>query len=585
MQWLYPAGAWALLSLAAITALYLLKRKSMPKAAPSLLLWQRAAAAQTASRPFQKLKKNGLYFLQMLLALLLTAALMRPAFSGGTTGETVLIFDLSASMQAQTNGQTRIEEARKKALSLLEGMQAGERVTVLAAGTQVHQSVTRSTEMPAVRAAIEKLTAGNAGADLAGAVSLARAMKSDIEGLNIIVFSDTYAGTDDVQVVRVGQGADNAAILALGTAQNGQAYARVVNYGAQTSITVACYADDELCDVATAELAAGESRALLLQTPQQYQTLHAHIIEQDALALDNERWYTAQDTQSYRVAMVGENVFLEKALALREDIVLLRTTAQEALEIENIDLYVFDGQMPAQWPQNGAVLAVDPQGAVRDIACGEPTEAAGEICLSSKRTVQNICSNLTMQQVALRCYTPLTGGEAVLMLGADTLLAVNEQDGQRTAVIGFDLHDSNLPLKADFPILMQNILSYLLPDVRQSVTDAVCGDTLTLPLDARAQAAKLVLPSGESCDAAQADTSQQGVYCLQQTYENGEMRSVYFALHGDAAEFDVSTVGASGEAEIARRITSSAGHELTLGCMLAFLALLMIEWGVSRRVA
>ena len=97
MQWLYPAGAWALLSLAVITALYLLKRQSVQKTAPSLLLWQKAAADQTASRPFQKLKKNILYFLQLLLALLLTAALMRPAVSGGVTGETVLIFDLSAS--------------------------------------------------------------------------------------------------------------------------------------------------------------------------------------------------------------------------------------------------------------------------------------------------------------------------------------------------------------------------------------------------------------------------------------------------------------------------------------------------------
>ena len=36
MQWLYPAGAWALLSLAVITALYLLKRQSVQKTAPSL---------------------------------------------------------------------------------------------------------------------------------------------------------------------------------------------------------------------------------------------------------------------------------------------------------------------------------------------------------------------------------------------------------------------------------------------------------------------------------------------------------------------------------------------------------------------
>lgn len=72
-------------------------------------------------------------------------------------------------------------------------------------------------------------------------------------------------------------------------------------------------------------------------------------------------WYAAQGEGSYRVALAGENVFLEKALSLREDIVLLRTTAQEAVEIENIDLYVFDGELPETLPQSGAVLAVNPK--------------------------------------------------------------------------------------------------------------------------------------------------------------------------------------------------------------------------------
>ena len=585
MQWLYPAGAWALLSLAVITALYLLKRQSVQRNAPSLLLWQRAAADQTASRPFQKLKKNILYFLQLLLALLLTAALMRPAVSGGVTGETVLIFDLSASMQAQANGESRLDEAKKKALSLVDGLHDGERVTVLAAGAQVRQCVTRSGETHPVRAAIEGLTAQNASADLAGAVSLARAMGRDIPGLNIIVFSDTYEAADDVQVVRVGQGADNVAILALGASEQGKAYARVMNYGADTRITLECQADGVLCDVVTADLKAGESRALLLDAPEGYTTLHARIVEKDALALDNERWYAAQGEGSYRAALAGENVFLEKALSLREDIVLLRTTAQEAAEIENIDLYVFDGELPETLPQSGAVLAVNPKAQVREIACGEAREADGEMRVSTQRAASSLTENLTLKQVALRQYTPLAGGDAVLMLGEDTLLAVSEQGGLRTAVIGFDLHDSNLPLKADFPVLMQNLLSFLLPNVRESVQDAVCEAPLTLPVDARAESAQVILPSGKRCGAQQADTSEQGVYCFEQRYADGDTRSVYFTVHGDAAEYDVRNVGAPGGEGLSRQLETAAGHELTLWVLLAFLALLLIEWGVSRRVA
>jgi Ca-activated chloride channel homolog len=585
MQWLYPAGAWALLSIAVITALYLLKRQSVQKAVPSLMLWQKAAADQTASRPFQKLKKNILYFLQLLLALLLAVSLMRPAVSGGVTGETVLIFDLSASMQAQVNGESRLEEAQRKALSLVDGLHEGERVTVLAAGAQVRQCVTRSSEMYPVRTAIQDLTAQNASADLAGAVSLARAMGRDIPGLNIIVFSDTYEGAEDVQVVRVGEGADNAAILTLGVSDAETAYVRVVNYGADTTITVECRADGVLCDVVTADMKEGESRTLTFQVPASYTTLHAHIVQEDALALDNERWYAAQGEDSYRVALAGENVFLEKAIALREDIVLLRTTVQEAAEIEDIDLYVFDGDLPENLPQTGAILAVNPCAQVRTIQCGEAKESTGKMQVSGQRTVSSLCENLTLKQVSLRSYTPLSGGDAVLTIDGDTLLAVSDQDGVRTAVIGFDLHDSNLPLKADFPVLMQNLLSYLLPDVRESVEDATCESAVSLPLDARAESARVILPSGKQCDADQVDTAEQGIYCLEQKYADGETRNTYFAVHGDSSEYDVRTIGAQSGEILSSQLDNAAGHELTIWVLLAFLALLMIEWGVSRRVS
>ena len=157
-------------------------------------------------------------------------------------------------------------------------------------------------------------------------------------------------------------------------------------------------ADGVLCDVVTADLKAGESRALLLDAPEGYTTLHARIVEKDALALDNERWYAAQGEGSYRVALAGENVFLEKALSLREDIVLLRTTAQEAVEIENIDLYVFDGELPETLPQSGAVLAVNPKAQVREIACGEAREADGEMRVSTQRAASSLTENLTLKQ-------------------------------------------------------------------------------------------------------------------------------------------------------------------------------------------
>ena len=163
MQWLYPAGMWGLIALAAITALYLLRRKSESVTVPSLLLWQRAAAEQQAMRPFQRLKRNIRYFLQMALALLLALALMRPAVSGGMRGETVMIFDMSASMQAVEGGVSRFDTARRQALALLDGMREGDRVTVLTAGHEVDTAISRTADLARARSVIASLAPENAG--------------------------------------------------------------------------------------------------------------------------------------------------------------------------------------------------------------------------------------------------------------------------------------------------------------------------------------------------------------------------------------------------------------------------------------
>lgn len=569
MHFLFPAGAWGFVSLGVITALYLLKRRSETVRVPSLLLWQRALAEQQAMKPFQKLKKNILYFLQMALAILLTLALMRPAISGGVQGETVMIFDLSASMQAEG----RLEQAKERALNLIDGMKAGDRVTVLTASREAEIALSRSGDLSRVRSVIHGLTARNGGADLDAALSLAQAMGRDIEGLNILAFSDTFA-SDSAQVIPVGTPQSNRALLSL-SVQNGQAFVRVANYGDAATVTLECEADGALCDAVTVALEADEVRSALLSVPENAQTVRVHIQEADALLTDNERWYAAREKGTYRAALCGDNVFLEKALSLREDLTLLRTTAAEAASLENIDLYIFDGALPETLPAQGTLLCVAPDRQVLDIGIGDKTEPASAIRAGLSGRAQSLTAHLLLEDIALRAYTPLTGGDAVLRIGSDSLIAVTEAENRRAAVIGFDLHDSNLPMKGDFPILMQNLLGFLLPDARQSFPDGVCGDSLNVPADAQ-----VVTPSGRLA----ADSWEQGVYTVRYRVADGAERVARFTLHMDPGESDLRQIG-GGASEIDLNTVRDAGRELTPWVLLAFLALALVEWEVSRRVA
>lgn len=584
MQWLNPAGILGLWSLLAITALYLLRRKSRDVQVPSLLLFRFAENEQLAARPFQKLKKNLLYFLQMVLALLLVLALLRPAVGSGVQGETVLIFDLSLSMQAEENGATRIDAAKRKAAALLEGMQAGDRVTVLAAGEKMESRLSRSADLYHARSVIDELQAGNGGADVDAAVSLAQAMARDIAGLNIIVFSDTYEN-DGMQIVRAGQGADNRALLSVSASPEGEAFVRIANYGAAADVTIELYADDVLCDMAGLALEAGETRGVKMNAPAGFAVLRAAIAENDALMTDNERFFVLPGDENYRVALAGDNVFIEKAAALREDLTILRTTAADVGALEDIDLYIFDGEMPEKLPENGAILAVDPHLPVDGIACGERKQAQGILRPAYSERAQVISAHLLLENVAIRAYTPLDGGESVLRWSGDSVLAVTESQGRRAAVIGFDLHDSNLPVQGDFPVLMQNLLAYLLPELREELSDLTCGDSVQLPLDARARRVTVTLPGGKTVEAGESfdQTQAQGVYTLERDYGDSA-RTVRFTAHADTRESDVRQVGASGSAAVAVQAQTASGREITMWLLLAFMALLLVEWGGSRRV-
>jgi hypothetical protein len=79
-----------------------------------------------------------------------------------------------------------------------------------------------------------------------------------------------------------------------------------------------------------------------------------------------------------------------------------------------------------------------------------------------------------MKNVFFREWHPVSGGRAVLRLGGDPVITWNGE----TAILGFDLHNTNLPLKYDFPILIQNILNTLLTE--EQAAEEPAGNVMPL---------------------------------------------------------------------------------------------------------
>ena len=325
MEFIQIGGAWAFLGLAAILALYMLKRRFEEHEVPSTYLWRRMLADQNANRPFQKLRKNLLMVLQLAVVALLALALMHPATKGLTGGDYVLIFDTSLSMRADG----RMEQAKERALRMVDEMAAGSSVTVITAGNEVETPLSRSEDLVRVKQTISSVRAGYAGAALDRAVSLAQAMAREIDGLNIVVFSDDYEAPEGIRTVNAERGAENRAILSVKLARRAEANEAVVvvaNYGEACDVTLEIEADGALWDVHTVSLEKEQTLGVPFTLPDDVQTVHARIRQSDALAEDNEAWGVPQDARSHVVAYAGDkNVFLETAIGLREDVELVKT--------------------------------------------------------------------------------------------------------------------------------------------------------------------------------------------------------------------------------------------------------------------
>lgn len=592
MEWLNPAGIWAWLGIPVVIALYLLRRKATQHEVPSLLLWQKTEYAQEAMKPFQRLRKQWLLILQLLLVALLALALLRPAMTGGLNGEMVLIMDISASMQTKSNGQTRLGAAVEDALALLDSMRDGDAVTILTAGRTVGQALSRSTDQSKIRATLSTLEAENGTADMTGALSLALAMKRDLPELAIVVYTDeAVEAQDGVQVRNVGTGEDNRSLISLRCSEQGDdmmAFGRIANYGAACEVTVECYADGALTGIQTVALPEGEQQSLQMRVPQGARIVWMEIATEDALMADNTYYWVAQEAAGHNVLLVSEgNVFMEKAFALREDLIVYKTNSADAANMTGYDLYVLDGACPDPLPSEGAILALSPNRDIGGIQLGSEKNSTGVLRAQAGSLAQELTQNLLLSEISLRAYSPLSGGQSVLTWGGDTLLAVQEVERRRFAVLGFDLHDSNLPMKADFPILMQNLLDFLLPSAVTTVDAAACGEALQIALNERSQSALVVTPSGREVPILSpmfTETNEIGVYVLQETGLEGEQSVTPFALHMAPSEADVRRVAVSVQGEeIGRVERTGGGNEGTVYVLLAFLLLLLAEWGVSRR--
>src|ERR1041385_1062437 len=121
-----------------IVLMYILKLRRRDVVVSSTWLWRQVIRDVQANAPFQKLRKNLLLFLQLLAVALLVLLLARPFWKGRGLGgrSVVIVVDNSASMGAKDVGKSRLDEAKRAAMEVVNDMRTEDQMMVLAAGSR-----------------------------------------------------------------------------------------------------------------------------------------------------------------------------------------------------------------------------------------------------------------------------------------------------------------------------------------------------------------------------------------------------------------------------------------------------------------
>ena len=175
------------------------------------------------------------------------------------------------------------------------------------------------------------------------------------------------------------------------------------------------------------------------------------------------------------------------------------------------------------------------------------------------------------------------GGPVVLRRDAPT----------RGVLIGFDLHDSDLPLRAAFPILVDRLMSWLLPQASQPGF----RPGAEVPLGATGGGLSVIRPDGSvvpmapdtsSGPAVFVDTNELGIYDVARTVNGRRQVLSHFAV--SVSSPDVSAVAPLSHPNLASNIAAATSgttrkrpQEWWPWAAGAALIILSAEWAVFHR--
>ena len=363
---------WGLLGLVppAIVALYFLKLRRQPLEVPSTYLWSRAIEDLHVNSLWQRLRQSLLLFLQLLVVALIALTLLRPGWSGTKLEgkRFVFLIDTSASMAASDVAPSRLDQAKRQAVGLIDQMEQGCAAMIISFSNvaKVEQPFTDNRRL--LRSKVEMIEPSYRPSDLSEALRAASGLANpgqsgdpnnpidmktaEAQPATLYILSDGgFASVPTFKlgnltpeyIKQAGEEQRNVAIVAFNTEANPekpgkvQAFARLENHADdQAEVEASLYLGDTLLDAKSVTIPPRDRKNQLPGATGvhfEMQEIESGILKlqinaKDQLAADNRAFAVVNMPRPAKVLVVTPGT----------DALLLALKTDEAQKVANISI-------------------------------------------------------------------------------------------------------------------------------------------------------------------------------------------------------------------------------------------------------
>ncbi len=343
-----------------------------------------------------------------------------------------------------------------------------------------------------------------------------------------------------------------------------------------------------------------------------YQSVQISLDISDSFSMDNNFSIYNGQKEVLRIQYASElpNPFfivlfqeLRNIYASKWDIQVDQLKMGEEGATRGFDLYIFEHRMPKVLPTDGIVFLLNPDPTLQNNQL--PTDSGLQVTgvnefkrqiylakeqdhpLSNYMNVEDITVYKLVNLLYEPDYEVLWWCESQPALLVKDVDATETSSASKVVVMPFSLHDSNITVTKEYPVLFYNLIEYFLPSTVEKNTFDV-GKNVTL--NARGEEL-LVLREGDDKEnmkvfkefPASLVADIPGTYTLSQTTFSGKAVTEKIFVKIPAEESNIRKVEAGLGKPSQNKQDEKAYNDLLLYIAAALVAILFIEWWLQSR--